>query len=87
MVEGIVLTPGSELVLIEGSGFPANSELTIDSDSAGEHHSQKSKADRDGRYVIAMLPYKQGVAAGTSKVDLKSDKCSPSVGIPWARRN
>ncbi len=86
-VEAVLLTPGSELVLIEGSGFPANSELTIDSDSEGEHHSQKSKADADGRYESAMLPYKQGVTGGTLKVDLKSAKCSPSVGIPWGRRN
>ena len=87
MVEGVLLTPGSELVLIEGSGFPANSELTMDSDSEGERHSQKSKADTAGRYANAILPYKQGVAGGTLKVDLKSAKCSPSVGIPWGRRN
>lgn len=83
-VEGVLLTPGSELVLIGGSGFPPNSELTMDSDSEGERHTQKVKADADGRYASAMLPYKQGVAAGTLKVGLKSAKCSPSVGIPWA---
>jgi len=86
-IEGVLLTPGSELVLIEGSGFSANTELTMDSDSEGERHSQKSKADADGRYVIAILPYKQGVAGGNVKVDLKSAKCSPSVRIPWGRRN
>jgi hypothetical protein len=86
-VEGVLLTPGSELVLIEGSGFPTNSELTMYSDSEGERHSQKSKADADGRYESAMLPYKQGVTGGTFRVDLKSAKCSPSVGIPWGRRN
>jgi hypothetical protein len=86
-VEGALLTPGSELVLIEGSGFPPNSVLTMDSDSEGERHSQKSKADAGGRYASAMLPYKQGVAGGTLKVDLKSAECSPSVRIPWGRRN
>lgn len=86
-VEGVLLTPGSELVLIEGSGFPANSELTMDSNSEGERHSQKSKADSAGRYAIAILPYKQGVTEGSLKVDLKSATCSPSVRIPWGRRN
>jgi len=86
-VEGVLLTPGSELVLIEGSGFPANSELNMESNSEGERHGQKSKTDADGRYASAILPYKQGVAAGTLKVDLKSAKCSPSVAIPWGRRN
>lgn len=85
MVEGVLLTPGAELVLIEGSGFPANSELTMDSNSEGERHGQKSKADADGRYATAILPYKQGVPAGTLRVELKSAKCSPSVAIPWGR--
>jgi hypothetical protein len=87
IVEGVLLTPGSELVLIEGSGFPANSELTMDSDSEGERHGGKSKADADGRYSSAILPYKQGVARGTLKVELKSAGCSPSVRVPWGRRN
>jgi hypothetical protein len=86
-VEGVLLTPGSELVLIEGSGFPTNSELTMDSDSEGERHGKKSKADADGRYASAILPYKQGIAGGILKVDLKSAECSPSVRIPWGRRN
>jgi len=86
-VEGVFLTPGSELVLIEGSGFAPSSDVTMDSESEGERHSQKSKVDTDGRYSTAILPYKQGVAAGTLKVSLKSAKCSPSVGIPWGRRN
>ena len=86
-VEGVLLTPAAEVVLIEGSGFPANSELTLDSDSEGEQHGQKIKADADGRYVSAMLPYKKGVAHGTLKVKLKSADCSPSVEIPWGRRN
>lgn len=86
-VDGVLLTPGSELILIEGSGFPANGELTMNSDSEGERHSQKSKADIDGRYASAILPYKQGVAGGTATINLKSAKCSPSVKIPWGRRN
>ncbi|MDP8981602.1 MAG: hypothetical protein M3O35_13550 [Acidobacteriota bacterium] len=86
VVEGVLLTPGSELVLIEGSGFPAGSEVILDSDSAGERHSPKVKADSEGRYESAILPYTQGVKSGTLRVDLKSARCSPSVQIPWGRR-
>ena len=82
-----MLTPGAELVLIEGSGFPANSELKMDSDSEGERHSGMGKADQDGRYVNAMLPYKKGILRGTLNVTLKSAGCSPSVAVPWGRRN
>jgi len=86
-VEGVLLTPGSELVLIVGSGFPANSELTMDSGSEGERHTKQSKADQNGSYTIAIAPYKQGVVRGTVKVTLKSAACSPSVRVPWGRRN
>ncbi len=86
-VEGVLLTPGAELILVAGSGFPANSELTMDSDSEGERHNVKSKAGPDGRYTAAIAPYKQGVLRGTLKVDLKSTGCSPSVRIPWGRRD
>jgi hypothetical protein len=47
-VQGILLTPGSELVLIEGAGFPAASELTMDSSSEGEKHGEKTKTDAEG---------------------------------------
>jgi len=38
-VEVVLLTPGTELVEIEGSGFPANADIAMDSDSEGERHS------------------------------------------------
>jgi hypothetical protein len=85
-VEGVLLTPGAELVLIEGSGFPANGDLQMDSDSKGERHGEKKKADADGRYVSAMLPHKKGATGGILKVTLKSAGCSPSIKVPWGRR-
>lgn len=85
-VDATLLTPGAELVLIEGSGFPANSEVTADTNSEGERHGGKGKVDADGRYVTAILPAKQGVKAGTAKVNLNSAKCSPSVTFAWGRR-
>ncbi len=86
-VEAVLLTPGSELVLIEGTGFPPNSDIALDSESEGERHGGKAKTDADGRYVSGILPYKQGVARGTTKVNLKASGCSPSVSFPWGKRN
>jgi len=60
-------------------------ELEMESDSEGERHGEKKKADADGRYVSAMLPYKQGSPRGTLKVTLKSAGCSPSIKVPWVR--
>jgi len=84
-VEATLLTPGAELVLIEGSGFPPNSDVTMESESQGEHHSGKAKTDADGRYASALLPYRQGVARGSTKINLKAAKCAPSLTFAWGR--
>ena len=86
-VEAVLLTPGAELVLIEGTGFPPNSDIVLDSESEGERHGGKAKTDVNGRYVSGILPYKQGMARGTTKVNLTSAGCSPSVSFPWGKRN
>lgn len=86
VIEAVLLTSGSEIVWIEGSGFPAETKIIFDSNSEGERRSQEGRADMDGWYGTAVLPYKQGVSKGTVKVQLKSDKCSPSVSVPWGKR-
>jgi hypothetical protein len=86
-VDAILLTPGAELVLIVGTGFPGDGDVTMDSASEGEHHAGKGKADAEGRYVSAIMPYVQGVAGGVTTVNLKAAKCGPSVKVPWGRRN
>ena len=85
-VDATLLTPGAELIVIEGNGFPPGSEITMESNSEGERHNGKGSADSNGRYVSALLPYKQGVASGTVKVNLKSPNCSPTVSVPWGKR-
>lgn len=84
-VNAALLTPGAELIEIEGTGFPAGGEITMDSVSEGERHAGKGTADSTGKYVSALLPYKQGLASGTVKVTLKSANCSPTVSVPWGK--
>jgi hypothetical protein len=86
-IEAVLLTPSSEIVFIEGTGFQPNSDVVMDSESEGERHGGKAKTDTNGRYVSAILPYKQGLARGTAKVTVKAPGCSPSVSFPWGRRN
>jgi hypothetical protein len=47
-VDATLLTPHAELVLIEGTGFPANSELVLDSESEGERHAGPGRLGRTG---------------------------------------
>lgn len=86
-VEAVLLTPGAELVLIVGSGFLPNSDVAMDSVSEGERHGDKVKTDATGRYTTAILPYRQGVARGTTKVILKTAQCAPTVEFSWGRHS
>jgi hypothetical protein len=85
-VSASLLLPGAELLFVEGTGFTVNSELTMATDSEGEKHDARGKADEQGRYVSALLPYKQGVGRGTINIRLKGGACSPSVSVPWGKR-
>jgi hypothetical protein len=86
-IEAVLLLPGAEVVLVVGSGFPPDADLTMDSDSAGERHTASGKANSDGRYISAFLPYVQGVARGATNVRLAAAGCSPTLRFPWGRRN
>lgn len=82
IVEATLLTPGAEMIVVEGTGFPAASEITMDSGAQKEPRVVKGRADSSGRYLGAVLPYKQGSPSGALNVTLKSSKCSPTVTVP-----
>lgn len=84
-MSAVFLMPGAELVLVEGTGFAPNSELTMAMDSEGEKHDVKSKVDEQGRYISALMPYKQGLVQGTVNIRLKGGACSPTVSVPWGQ--
>jgi hypothetical protein len=81
-----LLTPGAELLFVEGTGFFPNSELTMRTDSEGEKHDFNGRVDAKGRSTSALLPYKQGLTHGTISILLSSGTCSPTVSVPWAKR-
>lgn len=87
-VSATLLTPGAELLFLEGTGFAPNSEIVMASDSEGEKHDFKGKgADAQGRYTSAVLPYKTGLTHGTVNIVLKGSSCSPAVKVAWGKRN
>ena len=81
-----LLTPGSELLFVEGTGFPPNAEVAMSGNSEGEKHDSKEKANAQGRFTSALLPYKQGLTHGAVKIVLKSAACSPAVTVPWGKK-
>jgi hypothetical protein len=82
--EAVVLEPGAGLVHVEGSGFPANASVTIDSDVNGKAAQKQLKSNAKGEVVSTLMPNRGTVKQGTIRVKLTASACAPSVTIPWA---
>lgn len=87
VLEAVLLMPGAEAVEIEGRGFQPNAAIAVESNSAGEHHNGKAKADADGVYRTLFLPYVKGQERGTTHVRIKAARCSPAVTFDWGKRS
>ncbi len=82
-LESIIGSPNGELTFIQGSGFEPNAELTIDGESYGEKHHDKSTAQADGSYFSALLPYVAGKKSGKTTIEVKSKTCDPKLTFEW----
>ncbi len=81
--EIVLLTPKAEAVLLEASGFRAQSPLKMLTESEGERHELSVMADATGNYKSMVLPFVQGKQHGTMHVTVSSDACSPALNFPW----
>jgi hypothetical protein len=82
-LESIIGSPNGELTFIQGSGFEPNAELTIDGESYGEKHHDKTNTQADGSYFAALLPYVVGKKSGKTTIDVKSKNCNPKLTFEW----
>lgn len=87
------------MVLIEGTGFPANTPLRLETTTAGHSRILSPKTTPDGRLVSVDLPVIKGQTSGETTVkfagvahvpSLETDKtpapdptCAPSVTFHW----
>ncbi len=82
-LESIIGTPNGELTFVQGSGFQANEELIVDSESYGEKHHEVTKAAADGSYFSAVLPYVLGKKSGKTVWEVKGHSCHPKLTFTW----
>jgi hypothetical protein len=73
-VEIISLMPKFELAMLKGAGFSPNEEVAFFGDSFGETHERKAKADLEGRFDMAVLPFVKGKLGGEMEVALKGGR-------------
>ncbi len=84
-LEAILLTPKAEALLLQGRGFPPNSEVRTHANSAGETHFSTEKTDGNGNFFEIQLPYVEGKLSGTIRDTAQSKTCAPSLDFQWGK--
>lgn len=84
-LQEVMLAPNSSLIALQGDGYEPNSEIQFLSESEGEHHDGKVKADADGNIYFALGQGVKGKEKGITKVSVTSGGCSLSLNIPWGK--
>jgi hypothetical protein len=84
-LDAVRLTPHFELAYLTGTGYPPNTEISFESESLGEKHMVKTRADTDGRVRFAMLPFVEGHSHGTTKIRPIDISCSPTLQFDWGQ--
>jgi hypothetical protein len=83
----LLSSPGGEVILISGEGFPPNSQVALDGDSAGEMLKAMRSVDSSGRIHWTELPYVTGKDNGILKDTITSPGCKVTLEIPWGHDN
>jgi hypothetical protein len=82
-LDAMLLTPKAEAILLLGSGFPPNSEIRIETNSAGETRFTTEKSGGNGSFSKIQLPYAEGKSNGTIRITAQSKTCAPSLDFQW----
>jgi len=67
------------MVLVEGTGFPANTALKVDTTTLGDTRTMHPKTNADGRMVFAVLPEAKGQESGQTTVTFAGVMHYPSL--------
>lgn len=84
-LSAMLATPDGEAILIEGEGFQPNSQVWLQSNSAGEQRQSQKPVDSNGRVQFVDLPYVAGKDAGMLNDTISTKNCTVSVIIPWGK--
>jgi hypothetical protein len=84
-LRGVLLARNAEVVLVEGTGFPAEMAMTVTSVSNGETRTDTKRTDAEGYFLMANLPRTAGTESGEMKMTVKSQSCAPTLTVPWGQ--
>ncbi len=70
------------MVLVEGTGFPANTPMKVDTVTSGQTRTVSTRTNSNGRFILATLPALAGEDAGDTTVHMSSARPAPSLEAP-----
>jgi hypothetical protein len=82
-LRALLADPDANSVLLYADGFPANSVLTVQSDSQGATHQRTIYADAKGHGSAIDALHVKGVDSGTATETIRANGCTVSVSVPW----
>lgn len=84
-LEVVRLTPKFELALLRAKGYQPNEDLLFTSKSFDESKEKQVKADGEGAFVSALMPFVKDKQTGTTDVKLKCGSCAPELSFDWGK--
>jgi hypothetical protein len=82
-LEAVRLSPGFELVLVRGRGFPAGEDIRFHEQSYQEVHDLPVKTDAQGEFQAWLTPTVKGRIAGTADITVTGKTCAPTISFNW----
>jgi len=84
-LEVLRVLPKFEATLVRAKGFQPNEELVFASKSYDESHENKVKADSNGGYATALLPFVKNHQDGVTNLQLKGASCVAEISFSWGK--
>lgn len=69
----------ADLVLVEGTGFPADTGVKLESTTAGQARDINTKTNGEGHLVVAVLPAQKGMDTGDTTVRFAGVNRTPTL--------
>ncbi len=82
-LEAILGTKNASLVLLEGAGFPKNTQIELHIVTFGKDRPLTTTTNAAGGLIVADLPAVSGHTSGTTTISYHGSTCSPSLSFPW----
>jgi len=79
-----LVAPNGIAVLFRGLGFAPNEVVTEDSTSGHEANTSQKQANSAGQVYSVAFPVVKGETKGELRMTLKSNRCAPTVTVPWS---